>query len=933
MRAQNSSQVCPLPSPAMGHSSRTMFSPQCSTIPYHVPSQANSDSSDLESPVFDPPDVGTSSRLRYQDDANNLYAAVAGQYQYPTSIYVAHGVATRPGDLRILDAQIPSPTSATSGSEHSGDLAGPHSSFGRNQVYFAMDPPDQSGSRLPIPVVHSTRMDSSEPFGEYSAYDDPYRSGMPMDGSRASASPSSPLASTTSRRGSSKEISTVVIACRPCRGRKIRCDSNRPACNNCVRRKNECIYDSAPRRRGPDKRPGTRQRTCKKRPSDGSSPPSKRKRKSSTSSFAGADTDRSPTGTVSLPAESSTTMKEPQQPPAPTTRKRSSMSSDISSGSASYSEPRPIQPHPRPSASSSAPLRITTDFYKHPQASPHSRSSHSAASPIYQPFAPSPYGAVKQQQHSPFLQPASAISPTAPHRKFPLPSTPTVESNQRAWWTLFLDQYPLNDIVADLTYLFSDTGHWLCFLNLSFFLDMLWSAEERLKIQPAFILAGLAMAELMRSSNSERGANGRSRAAWLRDNAQTALQIAMSGGNDDWIDASLAEAALILVLYESSAHPQHHPDRVADALRLLDQILQTISVSTLDIMDRDVARFGNGSVPLVTVPYRPQLYERRCTCMPPGSPPPDTTHSWTTPLRWDPGWTPTEVRNEECRRLSWSALSLATSYLIQCVAFDREMPVLELSNPANYAIYFPGETVDRVSPPYCSPNSPSPKESVWALYCRSLLLWNFCNRLVTQPPGDKAPQQIDDEAEALQESWNEAQAIQDSLEMHVCNYETGVTYLCQEYIYNIRMSVTQALRKMQGLSREISTTPGPLFNRKQAHQWIDYQARVIKRVKLATYQLGGPQGYQLTRRPYQVTWFLNQFSVCMQIWTHDTGLTDAVELGKDLLSVVDVLNALWPCTSNQTQSNDLRKQLTQACSIVGTDPPLPPGYAAPLIRT
>ncbi|KAJ6552372.1 hypothetical protein B0H10DRAFT_2242163 [Mycena sp. CBHHK59/15] len=58
------------------------------------------------------------------------------------------------------------------------------------------------------------------------------------------------------------------------------------------------------------------------------------------------------------------------------------------------------------------------------------------------------------------------------------------------------------------------------------------------------------------------------------------------------------------------------------------------------------------------------------------------------------------------------------------------------------------------------------------------------------------------------------------------------------------MTVTQALRKMQGLTREISTTPGPLFNQKQAHQWIDYQLQVIKRVKLATYQLGGPQGHQ-----------------------------------------------------------------------------------------
>ncbi|KAJ7121672.1 hypothetical protein C8R44DRAFT_786662 [Mycena epipterygia] len=909
----------------MGRNHRDIFSPQCSSIAYQASSQCNSDSSDLESPVFGPPDGnGNSSRFRYQDDANTLYAAVAAQYQYPTSIYVP-GVATRQGDLGFQDTQIPSPTSATSGSEH-GELASSHPSFGRNHVYFAMDPPDQSGSRLPMPMAHSSRIESSEPFGEYSAYDTPYRSSMPMGGTGTNNSPSSPLDNSPSRRGSSKEISTVVIACRPCRGRKIKCDSNRPSCNNCVRRKNECIYDTAPKRRGPDKRPGTRQRSCKKRPADGSSPPPpKRKRKTSSSSTAGVDA----TGALSLSVDSLSRMKSDTP-----TGKRSSMSSDKSSISAPYTQPRPIQPHPQPSASSSAPLRITTDFYKYPQTSQSSssRTPHSAASPIYQPFpSSSPY--VKQQQHSPFLQPTSAVSPETPHRKFPVPSNPAVESNQRTWWTLFLEQYPLNDIVADLTYLFSDTGHWLCFLNLSFFLDKLWHAEERLKIQPAFILAGLAMAELMRSSESERGAAGRSRAAWLRDHAQSALHIAMSGGNGDWIDASLAEAALILVLYETSAHPQYHPDRVATALRLLDQILQTISVSTIDVVDEEVARFAENTVPIVTVQYRPHHYERRCTCVPPGSPPPDTSHSWTSPLRWDPTWTDIEVRNEECRRLSWSALSLASSYLIQCVAFDREMPVLELSNPANYTILFPGEITDRVSPAYCSPNSPSSKESVWALYCRSLLLWNFCNRLFSQPqPGNKAPQQVDDEAEALQESWNEAQAIQDSLEMHICNYETGVTYLCQEYIYNTRMTVTQGLRKMQGLNREISTTPGPLFNRKQARQWIEYQARVIKRVKLATYQLGGPQGYQLTRRPFQVTWFLNQFSVCMQIWTHDTGLTDAVELAKDFLAVVDVLNALWPCKSNQTQSDDLRKQLTQACAIVGVGPPLPPSYATPLIR-
>lgn len=73
------------------------------------------------------------------------------------------------------------------------------------------------------------------------------------------------------------------------RARKIRCDSTRPVCNNCVRRSNECQYDAAPKRRGPDKRPGTRQRSCKKRPADGSAPPppSKRKRSAAAAGDAG----------------------------------------------------------------------------------------------------------------------------------------------------------------------------------------------------------------------------------------------------------------------------------------------------------------------------------------------------------------------------------------------------------------------------------------------------------------------------------------------------------------------------------------------------------------------------------------------------------------------------------------------------------------------
>ena len=63
------------------------------------------------------------------------------------------------------------------------------------------------------------------------------------------------------------------------RARKIRCDSTRPGCDNCARRSSQCEYDAVPKRRGPDKRPGTRRRSCKKRPADGEETPSARKRR------------------------------------------------------------------------------------------------------------------------------------------------------------------------------------------------------------------------------------------------------------------------------------------------------------------------------------------------------------------------------------------------------------------------------------------------------------------------------------------------------------------------------------------------------------------------------------------------------------------------------------------------------------------------------
>jgi hypothetical protein len=50
------------------------------------------------------------------------------------------------------------------------------------------------------------------------------------------------------------------------------------------------------------------------------------------------------------------------------------------------------------------------------------------------------------------------------------------------------------------------------------------------------------MATLMKSSECEYKAAGRDRARWLRNAAQAALEQAL---RSEWVDASLAEAALV----------------------------------------------------------------------------------------------------------------------------------------------------------------------------------------------------------------------------------------------------------------------------------------------------------------------------------------------------------------------------------------------------
>ena len=194
-------------------------------------------------------------------------------------------------------------------------------------------------------------------------------------------------------------------------------------------------------------------------------------------------------------------------------------------------------------------------------------------------------------------------------------------------------------------------------------------------MQPALIYACLAMAKLIRSSEVELGANGRVHALGLRDTAQAHLR---ESWNIRWVDLGLAEAAMVLALFETSAHPQHDDTSVEAALILLDKIIEALQLTALDARDPDTLDHSTG-VPTVANPRPPP---KQCDCAATAAPG-DGSDTWSFQLAWDPLWTEADVKSEETRRLCWSALILVANHTAARAAEQRESLNLFLVDSSN----------------------------------------------------------------------------------------------------------------------------------------------------------------------------------------------------------------------------------------------------------
>lgn len=136
-------------------------------------------------------------------------------------------------------------------------------------------------------------------------------------------------------------------------------------------------------------------------------------------------------------------------------------------------------------------------------------------------------------------------------------------------------------------------------------------------------------------------------------------------------------------MFESSSHPHYTPDRANAALTLLDEIIGVLGLCGLDRGDPGVTTFRRGQVPKTRMPddYRPPL---KCSCITSDTSLPDlSSMSFTYNPPWDPNWSDEEIRDEECRRVCWGALTLYANHSAQCMAFNENPLCLKLSEPSN----------------------------------------------------------------------------------------------------------------------------------------------------------------------------------------------------------------------------------------------------------
>ncbi|KAI0822889.1 hypothetical protein BC628DRAFT_1326213 [Trametes gibbosa] len=784
--------------------------------------------------------------------------------------------------------------------------------------------PRATSSEPVLPTVHSPRFLAStsyagQPSGSSAAYLEVQATAeaeLSGDDSanhkktRLYLAPDQPLTT------SGKPRERVYVACIQCRNRKVRCDGVKPECHNCSRRTDldgeRCSYDSAPRRRGKDRTPGGRKLaplTPKKTRTTRSRLEEEAKRKKAFHEVA------------------------PSHDAEPMTNDRARSSS--------------------PRARRAAALE-REDLHSAP--SPRLRAEDAPFAFSLAPLLWKPAGTSRDHLHC--TQEAPRIAEVGDKYELDGNSStpaisvePSVAFTRETWWDALLAVYatPLDrpdlvprmtfdlrnatmkGIATDLRFLFHTSIHWFSFIHIPRFFASLFNPSARNTLQPSLILAALALATFSRSSELELGAQGRAKALRLIDQAHATFNASVTSG---WVDIGLVQAAWMLAVFEIQAHPRLSSHRTREAMARLDSLIRCLSLTMLDTDDPRTTIFVPCAVPIVAgvaphiaeafTVYGPGVasatvheypsYRWRCEChiFSMG-------HNWPLVKELAPQWAPMpmwsrdisegEMLKEECRRLVWASLMIAATHSTKTTAgTDLEPQHLWIKDPSNYALLFPGESVA----PLGSTSIAASKDSVWALYIRTLLLWHSALRLRADIRISSA-----DRAQSAMSAWLEVDNIEETLDRHSCAVETGFLAQVREILFNTRMCVSH---EFQRYIPEATTTSGQLFFHDNAEKWLLRQLQVANYL---THCLRDPtvdtEGH--SRRNFLMFWFISQMTRALALWEADLTLGIALDVARAFAAATEYMMRIWPGPVQQREYEAVRARIVQACIAANISPP------------
>ncbi|GLB38529.1 putative GAL4-like Zn(II)2Cys6 (or C6 zinc) binuclear cluster DNA-binding domain [Lyophyllum shimeji] len=854
----------------------------------------------------------------------------------------------RPQSHEIFDA-----VGDTSYTKHEGPSTVPSHPPRRDSVALTIETYNPASEYQPLEQITGTRPRSQHSGDSSTASAPPPKRKPRREKPRIELAPDQPPTT------QGKPRARVYVACIQCRARKIRCDGAKPACHNCSKRTtgdNDCDYDPTPKRRGPDKTPGARQRIARDS-KDGANGGAVRRRRRTTTS---------------------TTTPEGQ--PAREVSRDSSKDSD------SAALPLPI-PLPSPVESDVLPSPVDFVPVPHVKGTPETCCAEVPHNPLH----PS-----RDIPDTSFLdQDAFDLCTIVPLVRFPhsrdtthayitpldddgneeeeprpVSCEPSLNFTRKIWWDSLLSLYispnstrrqPLTlqeresaaqGITSDIRFLFNVSNYWFAFFHVPSFYANYFDPVKRDRMQPSLVLALLALSTFWQSSEVGLGHLGRERALRFRDEAQSALDASFNAG---WIDETLAQAAWLLAMFEVCAHPLHSSERSNSSMVMLDSIIRSLSLTFVDADDPNTTTFPPGEVPAVLEPPSQDIWfpdsdldsslhqpctngkhlhslnsppepptEQGCSCRtmmlltqwPEGS---EHTPLWTSTPAWNKSWSEVEIRKESCRRLCWSSIVLAAGHASYTTAHRSEALNLFISDPSNYALLFSGESL--AQSPALSSSHHSSKDTIWALYDRSFLLWHGCIRMRSETRATD-----DAKAHFAVKTWLEADALEAALNRHTCRIERQFIFQAREYIFNTRMCISHVFQRYVPL---VTANVSGLFHRKKAEEWLTHQATVAERFMFGLHTITGNSSNLLARRPFFVFWFMSQISRALSLWERDNTLTIAIDVCKALLPALDYLTALWPCPEQRYRYDGIRERLANACYVAGVTPPPPSNLTLP----